>query len=232
MHFLDFIFPKRCVGCKKFGSYVCISCFASISFLDSGICVVCQRPAIDGLTHIRCRTPYTIDGVFSSLLYKGVVKKLVYAFKYPPFLTDLQSMLIDLLYEGLIQKEQFYRQLTPEAIVVPVPLHRNRLRLRGYNQSHLLADGLAKRLGLQMQNILVRVRNTTTQTKLSRKERQENMRGAFMIRGNERNYLTNTENVFLIDDVLTSGTTLIEAAKVLKKAGIEKVWGVTLAHGE
>jgi len=66
------------------------------------VCTVCQKQAIGGLTHPVCKTKYCIDGVFPSLVYKGVVKKLVYVFKYPLYLTDLQTQLIDLFYEGII----------------------------------------------------------------------------------------------------------------------------------
>jgi hypothetical protein len=71
------------------------------------VCTVCQKLAMGGFTHPVCKIRYTIDGVFPSLVYKGVIKKLVYVFKYPPYLKDLQEQLVDLLYEGIIQKEHF-----------------------------------------------------------------------------------------------------------------------------
>lgn len=69
------------------------------------VCTVCQRQAMGGLTDPVCKTRYSIDGVFPSLVYKGVVKNLVYVFKYPPSLTDMQTQLVDLFYEGIIQNE-------------------------------------------------------------------------------------------------------------------------------
>jgi len=228
MSFLDLLFPKRCVQCKKFSSYLCTDCFAAITFCDSMVCTVCQRQAMGGLTHPVCRTRYTIDGVFPSLVYKGVVKKIVHVFKYPPYLTDLQSQLIDLLSEGIIQKEEFVSLLDKSSIFVPIPLYPSKFRKRGYNQSVLLAQGLAKRLNLPVIDCLTRVRNTKTQVGLTKEERQKNIADAFALKFP----IDNSLQVFLVDDVVTSGSTMKEAAKILKKAGVKKVWGVTLAHGE
>jgi len=230
-NFLDFIFPKRCVNCKKYGSYLCENCFIYLSFDTEGVCAVCNRPTIDNLTHPRCSTRYTIDGIFSSISYKGIAKKLVYNFKYKPFISDLSTLLTDLFYEGLIQKEEFYniqKKLRDKPVLVPVPLHPSRLRERGYNQSEILAKGLAERMNLKVLNCLRRTKLTKPQANLSKKERKKNIMGAFEV-FMEKEKLKNL-NVFLIDDIFTTGLTLNEAAKTLKKAGVRKVWGLTLAR--
>lgn len=196
------------------------------------ICVVCNRQAMGGLTHPVCKTRFTIDGVFPSLVYKGVVKKLIYTFKYPPYLTDMQSQLVDLFYEGIIQKEQFYRLLTTESVFIPIPLHKKKLRKRGYNQAELLAKGLSKKLDASVVNCLERVKETKTQVGLSKEMRAENIKNAFALKPAFLEQVSGLQQVFLVDDVATSGATLLEAAKVLKKAGVKAVWGVTLAHGE
>ncbi len=265
MSLLDFIFPKRCVNCRKLGAYICTNCFAYIAFNEIGTCIVCQRASIGGLTHPVCRTKYTPDGVFSSLVYKGVVKKLVYKFKYNPNLTDLKNTLTDLFYEGLIQKEAFYKLLDQDCVLVPIPLYRSKMRKRGYNQSHILAKGMGSKLDIKVLDCLERIKDTKTQVGLKKEEREENIKGAFRIntkfetripaspklqRGESKletnSKLQNSKaqkvsnfgfrasglQVFLVDDVVTSGATLKEAAKVLKKAGVEKVYGITLAHGQ
>jgi len=136
---------------------------------------------------------------------------------------------VDLFYEGLIQKEHFYRTITKDTLLVPIPLHPMRARKRGYNQSLLLANGLAKRFDLTVADCLSRVKNTVPQVGLSQKERQENIKDAFALKSGVN--MQDVAQVFLIDDVVTSGATLKEAAKLLKKVGVGKVWGVTLAHG-
>ncbi|HSW88020.1 MAG TPA: double zinc ribbon domain-containing protein [Candidatus Saccharimonadales bacterium] len=244
MSILDFIFPKRCVNCRKIGSYICTDCFAFIKFHDQGVCIVCQRPSIGGLTHPVCKGRYTPDGVFSSLVYKGVVKKLVYKFKYNPNLTDLKETLTDLFYEGIIQKEALNKVLEKDSVLVPIPLYKSKMRKRGYNQSLILARGLGKNLNIPVLDCLERVKDTKTQVGLTKEKREENIKGAFGLKINvilsgakDLDSSTSSQNdmvkqVFLVDDVVTSGATLKEAAKALKKAGVTKVYGITLAHGQ
>src|SRR5947209_8275036 len=107
MHVLDILFPKRCVHCMKIGEYVCSDCFVQLSFDVRHICLICNGLSIDGLTHPGCKNRYTIDGAFSGLVYNRVMKKLIYTFKYRPYLADVGNFLTNVLYEGLIQQELF-----------------------------------------------------------------------------------------------------------------------------
>src|SRR6185437_4841858 len=215
-----------------FGSYLCTNCFSSITFTDTMVCTVCQRQAMGGMTHPVCKTHNSIDGVFPSLVYKGVVKKLVYVFKYPPYLTDLREQLVDLLYEGIIQKEFFVPLLKESSIFIPIPLHGSKFRKRGYNQSLLMAEGLGRVFTIPVSDCLKRIKLTKSQVGLSKEERKMNISDAFSIKFDISKEAKTYKNAILIDDVVTSGATLREAAKVLKKAGFKHVWGVTLAHGE
>lgn len=230
MGILDIFFPKYCVQCKKTGDYVCSDCFAGISFSSEYICLICNKAAINGVTHPICKKTYGIDGGMASVAYKGVVKKLVYQFKYKPYLSDLQSSITDLFYEGLIQNEQFHRVLQTESVLVPIPLHPDRERERGYNHAALLSNSLSKRLGLQTKPLLKRVKQTQIQANLKREERRENLKGAFEITGELKS--VGVQQVLLVDDIMTTGATMLEAAKVLKRAGVERVWGIALAHGK
>lgn len=231
MGLLDFVFPKRCVACKSFGSYLCADCFSFLSFAQGGFCLICNRPSINSLTHPGCKTRYTIDGIFISLAYTGVAKRLIYTFKYKPYLTDLKSVLIDLFYEGIIQNELFHKVVNKKALFVPIPLFSAKLRSRGYNQAEILSTRLAKRLGLTSANLLQRTRNTSSQFRLSRKERQENIARSFSLIPTNRVQIGDRV-LFLVDDVVTSGATLVEAANVLKRAGAKHVYGLALAHGQ
>lgn len=245
MGLLDFFYPKRCVGCGVAGEYLCSSCFSYISFMDGGFCAVCQRSAIGGLTHPVCRGRYEIDGVFASVVYAGVVKRLVYRFKYSPYLLDIRHVLADLFYEGLIQKEGFVRLLDEDreskGFFVAIPLHKNRMRERGYNQAEVLAKGFVERLNkgsgvengkVVMGGMLERVKETVAQFGLSKDERSENVNGAFVLGKGWEQRLRGCGVVFLVDDIVTSGATFREVAKVLKKAGVGKVYGVAFAHGQ
>lgn len=236
MSILDLIFPKKCVSCKKAGEYICTDCFTYLSFADSGICLVCNKNSINGLTHPGCVGKYAIDGSFSSLTYNPIAKKLIYNFKYKPYLSDLQSLLSELFYEGLLQHETLWKtieQLDNGTIVlVPIPLHSSKLKKRGYNQAEILANGLSQRLAVPVVDGLTRIKNTKTQFKLDREERMENMRGAFSL--NSKFIIHNSKlrnaNIFLVDDILTTGSTLLACANILKRAGADKVFGLTLSR--
>ena len=229
MNLLDFLFPKKCVVCKKHGSYLCEQCFAFLSFDAKSLCLSCNNPSFNNLTHPRCKRKYTIDGCFSALSYNKTVQKLIFNFKYKPYLTDLKTVLSDLFYESIIQNEQFQSQIKKgEWILVPIPLSSSKLRKRGYNQAEILAKELSKKLNLPVQNLLERTRETKTQVGLTNLQRKLNIKDAFRFI-NQESSISN-QNILLVDDVVTTGSTLLEAAKVLKRGHVGKVFGLTLAR--
>jgi ComF family protein len=225
------IYPKYCVGCRAKNDYVCASCFAGIGFLEYQLCGKCQKGSVDGLVHPKCRTANGIDGIFSAISYRGIVKKLLYQFKYKPYLSDLKGILGKLLYEGIIQQEAFSKFLTYKNIVIiSVPLHKKRERIRGYNQSELLAKEISKKLFLPyVSNILIRQKETKPQFTLDKKKRSENIKDAFVVNLKFKIFLKD-KNILLIDDINTTGATLRECAKILKQNGAKRVLGITLAH--
>ena len=229
MEIFDFLFPKKCVVCKKFGGYLCSKCFSFLSFDAKSLCLACNNPSFNNLTHPRCKRKYAIDGCFSALSYNKTTQKLIYNFKYKPYLTDLKNVLTDLFYENIIQNEQFQQQIQKgEWILVPIPLSSAKLRKRGYNQAEILARELAKKFNFSVQNILERTKETKTQVGLTNLQRKLNVKGVFELI-NQQSMIKN-QNIFLVDDVVTTGSTLAEAAKILKKAGAQKVFGLTLAR--
>lgn len=232
MNLLELLFPTFCVSCKKLGAYLCTDCFSKLSFDVLEVCLLCKKPAIGGLTHPVCRTPYVIDGTFTAISYKHVAKKLLYTFKYKPYVSHVSSVLVDLLYEAIIQKEVFirlYQKQKTNIFFVPIPLFKAKLKKRGYNQAEILAKELGKKLEVPLVPLLERVKETTPQMGLTEMQRKENIKGAFgVIKGKEK--LLQDRVVFVIDDVLTTGATFSEAAKVLKRSGAKQVWGLALAR--
>lgn len=192
---------------------------------------MCNRHSWDGRTHPGCLTKYALDGAFASLVYKGIIKKVIYQYKYEPYLTNLTTFLTDLFYEGIIQNEVAYHVLDRQPLLVPIPLHASKLRQRGYNQSQLLAKSLSKKCGLPVSNCLERVRKTPTQTKLTREERIANVKDAFRLNSKCAQQIGRNE-IVLIDDVMTSGATFNAAASILKRNGAKHVWGMALCHEE
>ena len=236
INFLDFLFPKRCVQCGKVGSFLCSNCFSYLSFDTPTFCLICRRPSVDSLIHPGCLRKYSIDGYFSAIPYNKTAQKLIYNFKYKPYLSSLAEFLGDILYESLIQNEVFQRVLKNQEIkkwiLVPTPLHSSKLRTRGYNQSEILAKELGKRFNFTILNLLNRVKDTKTQVGLKVKERRKNVKDAFKFNYEliAHNLELKDTGVFLLDDVVTTGSTLLEAAKVLKRRGFSKVFGITLAR--
>ena len=229
MDILDFIFPKRCVLCKKQGSYLCENCFVKLSFDAKPLCLICNKPTFNNLTHPICKSKNSIDGCFSALSYNKAAKTLIYNFKYKPYLTDLKTVLTDLFIESIVQNESFNKELEKgEWLLVPIPLFPTKLKKRGYNQSEILANELGKKLNLRVQNLLKRVKDTKTQVGRSSIDRKLNIKGAFAMKNGQLKI--DNKFIFLVDDVVTTGSTLAEAAKVLKKSGAKRVIGLTLAR--
>ncbi len=227
--FLSIFFPKKCVGCSRFGSYICSNCFSFIEFSRGSVCAVCSKSSLDERTHPLCRGRYAIDGVIPAVVYKGIIKRLLYQFKFKPYLFDLRATIADLFYESLIQNETFINIDKKLAFISYIPLHETKFRSRGYNQAEILARELSDYLSLPLFTVLKRVKKTISQVDKTKKERRINLRGAFEATSEK---IIKGKTIFLVDDIVTSGATINEAARTLKKAGAEKVWGLAFAHGE
>ncbi len=241
MNLLDFIFPKKCVGCGKLGNYICKNCFFKIEFVDKPICAVCSRQAIGGRTHPGCLGKYTLDGLVVACRYRGVIRAAVKKLKYR-WVSAISLVLVDLLASAMWRYD-----ISDKAILVPIPLYNSRKNWRGFNQAELLASELSKRFSVKINiNIISRVVNTKTQVGLSRDERKKNIKGAFEIsqsvrhgRGSLASSSTHRsgpeaakckgKRYILVDDVFTTGATMSEAANVLKRAGAEEVWAMAVA---
>lgn len=231
MTLLDILFPKRCVGCGKLGSYFCASCVSTIRPIEpaEAICPMCEKPAIDGITHPRCVTRYSLDGLTSFFHYDGVVRKAIKTLKYR-FVSDLASEFIGLIPEDPISSLPKLLITQPlSAFLVPIPLHPSRFRDRGFNQAEKLGRLLANRLHIPIRiDMLRRTKRAEPQVIMrNRKERLQNMNNAFSL-----NNLTIQQfnNIVLFDDVFTTGATMRAAANTLKRAGIKRVWAVTMAR--
>lgn len=230
---LDILFPKKCVGCNKEGSYFCQDCVEDIKQTDL-VCPKCERLAVGGQTHPVCRRRFGLDGLWSLGIYQGSLKEAIQKFKYEPSLIrDFAPALMDLTIEYWVKYTPFFLDLIKKDqgqdwAIVPVPLHWYRQNKRGFNQASLIGQSLSKKLGLAYCDGLKRIRYTRSQTKLKGKQRRINVRSAFEI---AKPYTLNPRpSVLLIDDVWTTGATLRECCYVLKRAGAKKVWAITLAR--
>ena len=192
---------------------------------------MCGRGSLGGLTHPGCRRPFGLDGLTSIFAYEGVIEKAIKKLKYK-FVSDLASDLVELFLSFGGEDKAFWDFCRQEGVVlVPIPLHPRRLRWRGFNQAELLGKLIAKNLGIKFApDLLLRVKNTKPQVELDKKSRRQNIRRAFALNKNSQFDNLKICNFIIFDDVWTSGATLREAGKVLKRNGAKRVWGLTLAR--
>ena len=219
--FLEFIFPTRCVSCGAGGKLICEKCAAEMVPLERLNCLVCGRPAVGGVTHPICRSRWSPERFLAAFPYRGPARRLVQALKYKRLRAVARIMaglLIGELHEMGIE-------FGPQARVVPIPLSFWRKSSRGFNQAELLARALGESLRLDFRaELLRRVKDTSSQVSLTRPERQANVRGVFAVAEE-----LHGEDVLLVDDVVTTGATVREATRVLKKAGAGQVWVLAFA---
>lgn len=221
---LDIIFPRRCVDCGKEGGFVCYECAQKIEIIKTLTCPVCGKISKYGQFCPACRVKWGMElsGLICAARYDaGPTKEMIHHLKYSGF-TELSSSLSEMIYQAL-------RNNLPngDLVVVPVPLHKNREGLRGFNQSELIARELSKKLSIPGGCAISRQKDTTSQVNLDRKFRLQNLTGAFTCTDRE---FIGGKTVLLIDDVATTLTTLNECAKVLKESGAKRVWGVVVAR--
>lgn len=228
----DLLFPKICFGCGRWGEYLCSDCLNKIKVSDKRICPACGRPAVGGKTHPVCKKRYSLDGLTSVFEYSGFFKRILKKLKYR-FVFDVSQDLVELFLTSLGEDIVFTQILSQhprgDSLLIPVPLHPSRERWRGFNQAKLLGESIAQNLGIKiMPDLLLRIKKTKPQVFLKKEERQKNIRGAFTLNPNLPKS-SNLPNILLFDDVWTTGATLRECTRVLKRKGASFVWGLTLA---
>lgn len=219
---LDFIFPKKCVSCGKLGDYICKDCFLKVEFIEMPVCPMCQRQAIGGKTHPGCYRPLGLDGLVVGCRYRGPVREAIKSVKYR-WQYDIAKTLVSFLISN------YWRfNLEGDFVMVPVPLHTSRKKWRGFNQAEKLCEILSNQFLQEYDNFLKRILNTKTQVGLSKEDRKKNIKGAFGVLDKEA---VKGKNILLVDDVYTSGATMAECCKVIKRAGAKSVWGMVVALG-
>ena len=223
------LFPLRCPICdepvRPFGEKICPECIEKRKLLDAPYCMKCGKKLTDDAEvcgdcvrtahmFVRGRALYEYESVAAS----------IYKFKYGG-----RQEYADFFGEELANYlGEFIQNIKPDALV-PIPLHRKRQNRRGYNQAALLAEALGHYTGVPVQHdFLLRTRNTMPLKYLNPKERQNNLKKAFIIGRND----VKLKKIILVDDIYTTGSTMDEAARTLINYGVKQVYFVALACGE
>lgn len=230
---LDILFPVFCLSCGQEGDAFCQDCRAILEVSEHRYCL-CKKPIrlFNGGKCGKCRFK-ALDGLFSALPYQNpLIKRLMAQFKYEPYLVkELAKPLTSLVVShfNLLEPPPLFLEKTAGYVLIPVPLHKKKLRRRGYNQAEEMAECLSKSLRMPaLKKCLLKTRATLSQVELSEKDRENNVRGAFFCESPE---LTQGKKIFLVDDIYTTGSTMAECARVLKERGAKQVWGVVAARG-
>jgi ComF family protein len=214
MALIDLVLPPACAGCGRVGELLCQHCRTRLRPLSRADEPFVTMPA--GIV-----IGEALDLGLAAWSYDGPLRRALATLKYggarrlAPILADLTAPALGTL-----------RAIAGDGLLVPVPVHPERRRARGYNQAELLARRLSEVSGVSWVDALARVRPTTKQHELRRSERLRNLRGAFA----HRSPLRRGTTVILVDDIVTTSATLEACAGVLRSAGADAVYGLSVAR--
>lgn len=228
--FKDLLFPPHCLGCKRRldssrPPLFCSGCTDDLAFIRSPRCLCCGIPFVSGADHLcgTCLTGHQAFDLARALLYyRPPASDLILSLKFSGNLAGIASL------QTLITQANLLDAFVEPGIILPVPLHARRLRERGFNQALVIAKGCLPNWKEKIETgLLLRHRPTTPQSFLSGKERRSNLKNVFSLADPNR---IAGMRILLVDDVYTTGSTVNECSRVLRKAGAERIEVFTLAR--
>lgn len=220
---LNLIFPSRCLFCKEllaidYEYYLCNNCAEILPFNNPPYCPICGRHfPLEGKPCIECSgKKFYFDNNYAPLDYSGLSKKIIRDIKYRS-----KKHYIFSIFKFITIPEQVFKDVE---CIVAVPLHKSRLKQRGYNQALLIARELHNLSNIPLEtNWIIRTKKTKTQYSLTGRARMHNMRGSFSLISAHK-----YKSVLLVDDIYTTGSTINEVARILKESGVNKVTAFSL----
>lgn len=223
-----FLYPARCRVCEEFLGvtsmpYICAHCWRDMQFLEPPWCDICGTPGVDGLCDACAISPPRYGKLRSIAFYHTTLQQAIHLFKFKKKKVFAHHLIQ--LINAHIPSDC---SLAAYDFVLPIPIHKKRLRERGFNQATLLADGIAKVAGVPvLTDALVRKRHTVAQSSLDSTARQQNIVGAFEVRNPD---IISGKRLLVIDDVFTTGATIREAVSELWAADPAEIDVLTLAR--
>ena len=202
---------------------MCQECLEKTKLLTTINCLYCQKAALEGYTHSHCGGRYKAERVLSIVPFTYPWREVLHTLKYRKHGPGTVSLIEELLY--------FWRAETGVSIpgnffIVPTPLHWQKRFNRQFNQAEEIAKAVGKVFCLSiLENVLKRVEATPPQSGLNKEQRQSNMQGVFALGKTS----IKGKSILLVDDILTTGATMVEMTRVLKQAGASKVWCFSVA---
>jgi len=224
----EILFPKFCYGCRKYGTYLCSGCLKKIILENHNNCPYCKKPNFLGLTCEKCKQGYRVKGVMSFFRYHKLGIILIKKIKYK-LVSEIFVDLFKNLPKSIFDDLEKIKEIVPNATIIPVPLHKIRSNKRGFNQAEILGKYLSKIMGIPMNtNLITRTIDTHPQAQIiDKKTRIQNMKNAFSI---NKTCEYKHKNFIIVDDVWTTGATIKEIVKLLKKCKAGKIYSIVLAR--
>ncbi|HJT59844.1 MAG TPA: ComF family protein [Ktedonobacteraceae bacterium] len=223
--FLDIVFPPQCAGCKSSGYILCPACVGRIQPLPPPLCQHCSATlSPDG----GCKNCYyhrlSLSGLRAVGAFQEPLRRCIHALKYQGNSRLAQPL-------GYLLARAYMGYSMQADMIIPVPLHSERERQRGYNHAYLLAQVCSSALGIPLRaDLLIRRRATLAQVDLHPRERRQNVAGAFACTPTFATGALLNRRILIVDDVCTTGSTLEACAAPLFAAGACAVWGLVLAR--
>ena len=223
-----FLYPAKCRVCDDFLGvasmpYICADCWQDIQFLEPPWCDICGTPSVNGPCDACATSPPRYGQLRTVALYQTTLQQAIHLFKFEKKRVFAQP-LVQLINTHIPSD----CDITEYDFVLPIPIHKKRLRERGFNQATLLANGIAEAAGIHvLTNTLVRKRHTVAQSSLDRDARQQNIVGAFEVLEPD---IIRGKRLLVIDDVFTTGATIREAVSELWTADPAEIDVLTLAR--
>lgn len=233
---LDIIYPRRCPICTEIvrqnGELICQECREKLFYIEGFTCLKCGKP-IDVEEQEYCfdcvKNKHHYTKGYGIWVYKGAIRKSLANFKY-----HNKREFAKFYAQELVHKYgEEISNLKVDAMV-PIPIHKHKKAIRGYNQADVLARELGKILKVPViSNLLIRVKDTQPQKELNDKQRQKNLEGAFSISEKEKyKFSKKLKKILLIDDIYTTGSTIEACTNVLMQYGVEEVYFICICIGK
>jgi len=223
----EYIFPVFCLSCDAEGRWVCDSCFSTITITPQLFCPVCHASSVAGNACVSCAPTSYIVNHIATVRYEdvGLIGKSIHIFKYQ-YAEEVMEVIDRIITIFVSEYRTFFHDID---FLIPIPLHKKRFAERGFNQATSIARVLSRELGIALRDTaVVRTRDTPHQARLDKEGRLQNVKEAFGVPDSEG---IAQKRVLLVDDVLTTGATMQECAKVLLDHGASQVSAFTLARG-
>lgn len=210
-YILDIFYPNRCPFCDdfiKWDALLCDKCLGSLQYIET--CEKC------GKTECMCDKELYYDRAYVLFKYDGIVRESIIALKRKNGI-NAAEFYADKLSEQILKSEEKFD------MIVPVPMAKSKKRMVGYNQAEVIAEFISEKLEIPVVDALIKAENTIAQHTLSKEEREENVKGMF----SSADISLEGKRILICDDIITTGSTVIECSRLLKEMGAEFI-GVSL----